>query len=172
TIDLARCRRFGQSREVSPTPSCPRLHGATRRWSFAATKTAASGSRFSRRTADRDRRGADICRRRRRTGGDKADKSPASGRLLTRMEPNHPVWRAGGLLWARAMIHRLPRAAAQGLQAFVPVAVLILWLRSSGRASLVKAAAFGVAAAVPATIAAGLLFSRAQQQAQWEAALA
>ncbi|HMF98642.1 MAG TPA: hypothetical protein VKE96_30285 [Vicinamibacterales bacterium] len=70
------------------------------------------------------------------------------------------------------MTYLFTRAAAQGLQAFVPVAVLILWLRTSGRVSLVKAVTYGIAAAVPATIVAGLLFARAQQQAQWEAALA
>src|SRR5262249_12207063 len=70
------------------------------------------------------------------------------------------------------MTYLFARAAAQGLQAFVPVAVLILWLRTSGRAHLARAVMYGIAAAVPATIVAGLLFARAQQQAQWEAALA
>src|SRR5262245_32053207 len=70
------------------------------------------------------------------------------------------------------MTYLFTRTAAQGLQAFVPVAVLILWLRTSGRVSLVKAVMCGIAAAAPATIAAGLLFARAQRQAQWEAALA
>ena len=70
------------------------------------------------------------------------------------------------------MTYLLTRAAAQGLQAFVPVAVLILWLQTSGRRWLLKAVACGIAAAFPATIAAGVLFARAQQQARWEAALA
>ena len=70
------------------------------------------------------------------------------------------------------MTYLFTRAAAQGLQAFVPVAALILWLRITGRHSLLKAVVCGIAAAVPATIAAGMLFARAQQQAQWEAALA
>jgi hypothetical protein len=70
------------------------------------------------------------------------------------------------------MTYLFARTAAQGLQAFVPVAVLILWVRTSGRHSLVTAVACGIAAALPATIAAGMLFARAQQQAQWEAALA
>src|SRR5215510_939177 len=70
------------------------------------------------------------------------------------------------------MTYLFTRTAAQGLQAFVPVAVLILWLRTSGRASLVRAVMWGIAAATPATIAAGFLFARAQQQARWEAALA
>jgi len=70
------------------------------------------------------------------------------------------------------MTYLLTRTAAQGLQAFIPIAVLILWLRTTGRLSLVKAVACGIAAAIPATIAAGYLFARAQQQARWEAALA
>jgi hypothetical protein len=70
------------------------------------------------------------------------------------------------------MTYLLTRTAAQGLQAFVPVAILILWLRHFGRRSLVTAVATGIAAALPATIAAGVLFARAQQQARWEAALA
>ncbi|MBW8861231.1 MAG: hypothetical protein JF601_02525, partial [Acidobacteria bacterium] len=70
------------------------------------------------------------------------------------------------------MTYLFTRTAAQGLQAFVPVAVLILWLRHSGRRSLLTAAAAGIAAAIPATIAGGALFARAQQQARWEAALA
>ena len=70
------------------------------------------------------------------------------------------------------MTYLLTRTAAQGLQAFVPVAVLILWLRHSGRRSLLTAAGAGIAAAIPATVAAGALFARAQQQARWEAALA
>src|SRR5262249_40657 len=52
-----------------------------------------------------------------------------------------------------AMTYLFTRAAAQGLQAFVPVAVLILWLRTTGRGALLRAVACGVAAAVPATIA-------------------
>lgn len=70
------------------------------------------------------------------------------------------------------MTYLFTRTAAQGLQAFVPVGVLILWLRHSGRRSLLTAAAAGIAAAIPATVAAGALFARAQQQARWEAALA
>ncbi|HXI27424.1 MAG TPA: hypothetical protein VNG89_03355 [Vicinamibacterales bacterium] len=70
------------------------------------------------------------------------------------------------------MTYLFTRTAAQGLQAFVPVAVLILWLRTTGRLSLLKAVFCGIAAGIPATIAAGLLFARAQQQARWEAGLA
>src|SRR5262249_46981843 len=83
-----------------------------------------------------------------------------------------PFQRAADLLLVAAMTYLFARTAAQGLQAFIPVAVLILWLRISGRTSLLKAVAFGIVAAIPATLVAGYLFGRAQQQARWEAALA
>jgi hypothetical protein len=70
------------------------------------------------------------------------------------------------------MSYLFTRTAAQGLQAFVPVAVLLLWIRRSKRQPLASAVASGLALALPATIAAGLLLARAQQQARQEAGLA
>jgi hypothetical protein len=70
------------------------------------------------------------------------------------------------------MNYLVARTAAQTLQALVPVAAAALWFRVTGRRRLGLAVQAGLIAAIPATVVAGQLFSRAAQQARWEATLA
>lgn len=60
----------------------------------------------------------------------------------------------------------------EGLEAFLIVAISLAYLRQTGRARLVPAIHWGVAAALGVSIAAGLLFQRAENKPLWEGALA
>jgi hypothetical protein len=64
------------------------------------------------------------------------------------------------------------RTLCQGLQAFLPIACLIAWLRRDGRAVSIAGIRLGLVAAVPATAIAAYLFRSSNQQAQWETLLA
>ena len=60
----------------------------------------------------------------------------------------------------------------EGLEAFLIIAISLAYLRKSGRAKLVPAIYWGVAASVVVSIIAGVLFARAANQALWEGILA
>jgi high-affinity iron transporter len=60
----------------------------------------------------------------------------------------------------------------EGLEAFLIVAISLAFLRKSGRFHLIPAVRWGIAASVVISIVAGWLFSRAANQALWEAILA
>jgi high-affinity iron transporter len=60
----------------------------------------------------------------------------------------------------------------EGLEAFLIVAISLAYLRKSGRASLVSAVHWGIAASVLISIVAGILLQRARNQALWEGLLA
>ena len=60
----------------------------------------------------------------------------------------------------------------EGLEAFLIVAISLAYLRKTGRARLVPAIHWGIAASVLLSIAAGVLLARASNQALWEGVLA
>jgi len=61
--------------------------------------------------------------------------------------------------------------AREGVEAFLIVAIAAAYLRKTGRARLVPAVRWGVAASIALSVAAGFLFARAANQALWEGAL-
>ena len=60
----------------------------------------------------------------------------------------------------------------EGLEAFLIVAISLAYLRKTGRARLVPAVHWGIAASVVLSIGAGVLLARASNQALWEGLLA
>ncbi len=60
----------------------------------------------------------------------------------------------------------------EGLEAFLIVAISLAYLRQTGRARLVSAVHWGIAAALAVSIAAGLFFQRAESKPLWEGVLA
>jgi high-affinity iron transporter len=60
----------------------------------------------------------------------------------------------------------------EGLEAFLIVAISLAYLRKTGRARLVPAVHWGIAASVVLSIAAGVLLAKASNQALWEGLLA
>lgn len=60
----------------------------------------------------------------------------------------------------------------EGLEAFLIVAISLAYLRKTGRHALVPAVHWGIAAAVGASVALGVLLQRAMNQALWEGVLA
>jgi hypothetical protein len=70
------------------------------------------------------------------------------------------------------MVELLIRTVSQGLQAFLPIAFALTWFRRTGEPDLVAGLRLGIAAAVPATLAATYAFQRTARQSTWEAALA
>jgi high-affinity iron transporter len=60
----------------------------------------------------------------------------------------------------------------EGLEAFLIVAISLAYLRKTGRASLLPAVHWGIAASIAVSIGAGILLSRARNQALWEGILA
>ncbi len=60
----------------------------------------------------------------------------------------------------------------EGLEAFLIIAISLAYLRKSGRARLVPAIYWGVAASVVVSIIAAVFFARAANQALWEGILA
>ena len=60
----------------------------------------------------------------------------------------------------------------EGLEAFLIVAISLAYLRKSGRHQLIPAVHWGIALSVLFSIAAGVLFQRASNQALWEGVLA
>jgi high-affinity iron transporter len=61
--------------------------------------------------------------------------------------------------------------AREGVEAFLVVAITVAYLRKTGRAPLVRAVRWGVAASVALSIGAGVLFGRAANHALWEGVL-
>lgn len=60
----------------------------------------------------------------------------------------------------------------EGLEAFLIVAISLAYLRQTGRARLVPAIHWGIAAALAVSIGAGVLFQRAENKPLWEGILA
>jgi high-affinity iron transporter len=60
----------------------------------------------------------------------------------------------------------------EGLEAFLIVAISLAYLKKTGRRALVPAVHWGIAGSVALSIVAGILFSRASNQALWEGILA
>ena len=60
----------------------------------------------------------------------------------------------------------------EGLEAFLIVAISLAYLKKTGRAALVPAVHWGIAAAIAVSIGAGVLLSTARNQALWEGVLA
>jgi high-affinity iron transporter len=60
----------------------------------------------------------------------------------------------------------------EGLEAFLIVAISLAYLRKTGRGALIPAVHWGIAGSIVLSIAAGILFSRASNQALWEGILA
>lgn len=60
----------------------------------------------------------------------------------------------------------------EGIEAFLIVAISLVYLRKNGKAHLIPAIHWGIATAVAVSIGASYLFSRAANQALWEALLA
>jgi hypothetical protein len=61
---------------------------------------------------------------------------------------------------------------SQGLQAFMPVAIAVVWFRAAGDRTVLTAMRWGLAASFPATVAAAAWFRGTTQQARAEAMLA
>ena len=64
------------------------------------------------------------------------------------------------------------RTLSEGLQAFMPAAVWLVWLRRSGRVAILSTARLGLVGAIPLTAIAGWLFQSSQYQARWESLMA
>jgi len=60
----------------------------------------------------------------------------------------------------------------EGLEAFLIVAISLAYLKKTGRAALLPAVHWGIATAIALSVAAGILLSRARNQALWEGILA
>ncbi len=70
------------------------------------------------------------------------------------------------------MYDLLTRTVSQGLQGFLPIAFALTWFRRAGEGEAAIGIRWGIAAAVPATLAALYGFQRSSRQSAWEAALA
>jgi len=60
----------------------------------------------------------------------------------------------------------------EGLEAFLIVAISLAYLRKTGRTALIPAVRWGIIASIALSIVAGVLLSRASNQALWEGVLA
>lgn len=60
----------------------------------------------------------------------------------------------------------------EGLEAFLIIAISLAYLKKTGRANLLSAVHWGIATAIAVSIGAGVLLSRARNQALWEGILA
>ena len=60
----------------------------------------------------------------------------------------------------------------EGLEAFLIVAISLAYLRKTGRTALIPAVRWGIVASIALSIVAGVLLSRASNQALWEGVLA
>jgi high-affinity iron transporter len=60
----------------------------------------------------------------------------------------------------------------EGLEAFLIIAISLAYLKKSGRTSLIPAVHWGIGVSVVVSVAAGVLFARASNQALWEGILA
>jgi hypothetical protein len=64
------------------------------------------------------------------------------------------------------------RTLTEGLQAFMPAAVCLVWLRRSGRVANLSPTRLGLLAAIPLTAIVGWLFQISAHQARWESLMA
>ena len=69
------------------------------------------------------------------------------------------------------MLEALARTLREGLSAFLVVAVVMAFFTYAGRHSLRRAAQWGIALSLPATVIATALFAGADNQALWEGVL-
>jgi high-affinity iron transporter len=60
----------------------------------------------------------------------------------------------------------------EGLEAFLIIAISLAYLRKTGRRSLIPAVHWGIAFSIVVSVAAGIAFAQATNQALWEATLA
>lgn len=60
----------------------------------------------------------------------------------------------------------------EGLEAFLIIAISLAYLKKSGRTTLIPAVHWGIGVSVLLSVAAGVLFARASNQALWEGVLA
>ncbi len=60
----------------------------------------------------------------------------------------------------------------EGLEAFLIIAISLAYLKKTGRAALLPAVHWGIAASIVVSIGAGLLLAKARNQSLWEGALA
>ncbi|MDQ3069418.1 MAG: FTR1 family protein [Acidobacteriota bacterium] len=60
----------------------------------------------------------------------------------------------------------------EGLEAFLIVAISLSYLKKTGRAGLLPAVHWGIAASIAVSVGAGLLLAKARNQALWEGVLA
>ncbi|MBA3948987.1 MAG: FTR1 family protein [Acidobacteria bacterium] len=60
----------------------------------------------------------------------------------------------------------------EGLEAFLIIAISLTYLKKTGRAALLPAVHWGIAASIAVSIGAGLLLAKARNQALWEGVLA
>ena len=60
----------------------------------------------------------------------------------------------------------------EGLEAFLIIAISLAYLRKSGNQRLIPAIHWGIAASIVLSVAAGMAFARAANQALWEGVLA
>lgn len=70
------------------------------------------------------------------------------------------------------MYDLLSRTISQGIQAFLPIAFCLTWLRRAGDEDALRGLRWGIVASVPATAAAAYWLQASSSRAQWEAALA
>lgn len=60
----------------------------------------------------------------------------------------------------------------EGLEAFLIIAISLAYLKKTGRANLIPAVHWGIAASIAVSVGAGVLLARARNQALWEGVLA
>ena len=70
------------------------------------------------------------------------------------------------------MYDLLSRTISQGLQAFLPIAFCLTWLRRAGDTDALRGLRWGIVAAVPATAGAAYWLQASSSRAQWEAGFA
>jgi high-affinity iron transporter len=70
------------------------------------------------------------------------------------------------------MYDLLSRTVSQALQASLPIAFFLTWLRRADDREALRGLGWGVAASIPATVAAAYWLQASSARAQWEAALA
>src|SRR3979490_1994593 len=76
------------------------------------------------------------------------------------------------LLPAPRMHDLFARTFSQGLQAFMPAAIALVWLRHCGQVAHAASVRRGLLAAIPLTAIAGWLFQASDYQARWESLMA
>jgi high-affinity iron transporter len=72
----------------------------------------------------------------------------------------------------RTMLQAFVVTLREGLEAFLIVAISLAYLKKTGRAALIPAVRWGIVASVLLSVGAGILLSKAANQALWEGVLA